>query len=64
MLFRSAEKAGSIDTKKMADVIHSGFTFKTVLGDLSYDAKGDRKDVDYVMYTWKKQGDKITYVQN
>lgn len=62
---QAAEKAGALDTKKMAEVIHSGAVFKTVLGDLSYDAKGDRKDVDYVMYTWKKDKDgKITYEQN
>ena len=62
-LKQAAEKAGKIDPKAMADVIHSGMVFKTVLGDLSYDKKGDRVDVDYVMYTWKKVGDKITYVQ-
>lgn len=62
---QAAEKAGAIDPKKMADVIHSGMTFKTVLGDLAYDKKGDRKDVDYVMYTWKKDKDgKIVYEQN
>ena len=61
---QAAEKAGSADPKKMADVMHSGFTFKTVLGDIAYDKKGDRVDVDYVMYTWKKVGDKITYVQD
>ena len=60
---QAAEKAGSVDPKKMAEAMHSGMTFKTVLGDISYDTKGDRKDVDYVMYTWKKVGDKITYVQ-
>jgi len=60
---QAAEKAGSVDPKKMAEAMHSGMVFKTVLGDISYDTKGDRKDVDYVMYTWKKVGDKITYVQ-
>lgn len=62
---QAAEKAGAIDPKKMADVVHSGYTFDTVLGKLAYDAKGDRKDVDYVMYTWKKDKDgKIVYEQN
>ena len=60
---QAAEKAGALDPKKMAEAMHSGMTFKTVLGDITYDKKGDRKDVDYVMYTWKKVGDKITYVQ-
>lgn len=60
---QAAEKAGSVDPKKMAEAMHSGMAFKTVLGEIAYDKKGDRKDVDYVMYTWKKVGDKITYVQ-
>ena len=61
---QAAEKAKSLDTKKVAEAIHSGMTFDTVIGKFSYDAKGDRKDADYVMYTWKKVGEKITYVQN
>ena len=35
-----------------------------VLGDLSYDKKGDITKLDYVMYIWKKDpSGKITYVQ-
>ena len=44
--------------------MQSGKAFKTVIGDLSYDKKGDITRPDYVIYTWKKVGDKITYVQN
>jgi len=62
---QAAAEAKSVDAKKLADVMHSGKVFKTVLGDISYDKKGDRTTVDYVMYTWKKGADgKITYVQN
>lgn len=44
--------------------MHSGMKFKTVLGDISYDKKGDRTNLDYVMYIWKKGADgKITYVE-
>ena len=44
--------------------MHSGMAFKTVLGDISYDTKGDRTTVDYVWYVWKKDADgKITYHQ-
>ena len=61
---QSAEKAKSLDPKKVAEVMHSGITFKTVIGDISYDKKGDRTNVDYVWYVWKKGADgKITYVQ-
>jgi branched-chain amino acid transport system substrate-binding protein len=59
-----AEKARSLDPKKVAEAIHSGDTFDTVLGPLSYDAKGDRKDADYVVYIWKKAADgKLIYEQ-
>jgi len=60
----AAEKAKSLDPKKMAEVMHSGMAFHTVIGDISYDKKGDRTNVDYVWYVWKKGADgKITYVQ-
>jgi branched-chain amino acid transport system substrate-binding protein len=61
----AAEGAKSLDPKKVAAELSSGKTFKTVLGDLSYDKKGDVKRLDYVMYTWKKGPDgKISYFEN
>ena len=58
---QAIEKANSTDPHKVADVMHSGMAFKTVLGDISYDAKGDRTTADYVWYVWKKDADgKIT----
>src|SRR5580698_4746089 len=60
----SAEHLKSLDTKKIAEYMHSGVTFKTVIGDISYDKKGDRTSIDYVWYVWEKGADgKITYVQ-
>jgi branched-chain amino acid transport system substrate-binding protein len=60
----AAEKAGTLDTKKVAEVIHSGMTFQTVLGKLSFDKKGDRTDADYVIYVWKKGADgKMGFVE-
>ncbi|MBS7698066.1 MULTISPECIES: branched-chain amino acid ABC transporter substrate-binding protein [unclassified Chelatococcus] len=62
---QAAEEAKSLDPKKVAEVIHSGKTFKTVLGDLSFDKKGDITRPDYVMYVWKKDADgKINYAGN
>src|SRR5271155_5382206 len=62
---QAAEKAKSVDPKKVAEAMHSGMTFNTVIGPISYDKKGDRTNVDYVWYTWQKGDDgKITYVQN
>ena len=60
----AAEKAGSLDAKKIAEVMHSGMPFHTVIGDIAYDKKGDRTNVDYVWYVWEKGADgKITYKQ-
>jgi branched-chain amino acid transport system substrate-binding protein len=64
ILKQAAESANSLDAKKMADAIHSGMTFKTVIGDISYDQKGDRTNLDFVWYVWKKGPDgKITFAQ-
>ncbi|HLH93378.1 MAG TPA: branched-chain amino acid ABC transporter substrate-binding protein [Xanthobacteraceae bacterium] len=69
---QAAEAAKSLDSKKVAAVIHSGKVFHTVLGDISFDQKGDingylvdGKNKDrYVLYIWKKQPDgHITYVE-
>ena len=60
----TAEAAKSADPKKVADMMHSGMNFKTVLGDIAYDKKGDITKLDYVMYIWKKDpSGKITYVE-
>jgi branched-chain amino acid transport system substrate-binding protein len=61
---QAAESAKSLDPKKVAEKMHSGMHFKTVLGDISYDKKGDITKLDYVMYVWKKDASgKITYVE-
>ncbi len=72
---QAAEQAKSLDPKKVADVMHSGRAFSTVLGDISFDKKGDvsnqgyvvngKKKDRYVLYTWKKGPDgRITYFEN
>jgi branched-chain amino acid transport system substrate-binding protein len=72
---QAAEQAKSTDPKKIAEVMHSGKSFNTVLGDIAFDAKGDvssdgyviggKKKDRYVLYTWKKGPDgKITYFEN
>ena len=64
ILKQAAEAAKSLDPKKMAEVMHSGVAFHTVIGDIAYDKKGDRTTVDYVWYVWKKGDDgKITFHQ-
>ena len=61
---QAAEAAKSVDTQAMAKVMHSGMTFKTVVGDIAYDKKGDVTRADYVVYRWVKGADgKVTYKQ-
>jgi branched-chain amino acid transport system substrate-binding protein len=65
LIKQAAESAKSLDPKKVAAELASGKTFKTVLGDLSYNKKGDVNRLDYVVYTWRKGPDgKISYFEN
>jgi branched-chain amino acid transport system substrate-binding protein len=72
---QAAEQAKSLDTKKIADVMHSGKVFDTVAGGIAFDKKGDvssdgyliagKKKERYTLYTWKKGPDgKISYFEN
>jgi branched-chain amino acid transport system substrate-binding protein len=64
IIAQAAEAAKSLDPRKVADMMHSGMHFNTVIGDISYDSKGDITRLDYVMYIWKKDpSGKITYQQ-
>ena len=44
--------ARSTDTRKVIDALQKG-SFKTVIGDIAFDAKGDPKTEGYVVYVWK-----------
>ncbi len=62
---QAIEMAGKADPKAVSDVMLAGKPFKTVIGDIAYDKKGDITRPDYVVYTWKKMADgRITFVQN
>lgn len=54
VIAEAAEKAKSSDPKKVAAVLKSGDAVSTVLGPLSYDAKGDIRRPDYRMFKWGK----------
>lgn len=65
ILKQAAEEAGTLDGKKVADVIHSGKEFDTVAGKITYDKKGDMTDPKYVIYEWKPDANgKINYANN
>jgi branched-chain amino acid transport system substrate-binding protein len=51
----AATKAKTVDPKKVAETMRGG-KWDTVLGPISFDKKGDITTIDYVFYTWKKDG--------
>ncbi|VFU08899.1 branched-chain amino acid ABC transporter substrate-binding protein [Methylocella tundrae] len=64
VLKQAAEAAKSLDPLEVAKTIHSGMTFKTVIGDIKFDKKGDVTRADYVVFVWKKGPDgRISYYQ-
>ena len=64
IIAEAAKRAKSLDPKKVAEEMKKGVPFKTVIGDISYDKKGDITRPDYVIYTWKKGPDgKISYFE-
>ena len=52
---QAVDKIKSTDPKKVAEAIKAG-EWDTVLGKLSFDAKGDIKLLDYVVYRWDAKG--------
>ncbi len=60
-----AKAAGGTDPQAVAEAIKAKGPFKTAIGELGFDEKGDITRPDYVMYTWKKGDDgKFSYFQN
>jgi branched-chain amino acid transport system substrate-binding protein len=51
----AAAKAKTTDPKKVMETIKAG-SWDTVIGKLEYDAKGDIKQLDYVVYKWDDKG--------
>jgi branched-chain amino acid transport system substrate-binding protein len=49
---QAVEQAKSVDTEKVSPMIR-GKSFKTVIGDLQYDNKGDVTNSKYVFFVWK-----------
>jgi len=60
----AAAAAKSNDPQAVAAALKEKGPFKTVLGDFSWDAKGDPTAPGYVMYEWRKGDDgKYSYFQ-
>ncbi|UVF22565.1 branched-chain amino acid ABC transporter substrate-binding protein (plasmid) [Microvirga terrae] len=61
----AARRAATFEGKRVADVMRSGESFPTVIGDLSFDRKGDITRPDYIVYEWKKGSDgRVDYTGN
>jgi branched-chain amino acid transport system substrate-binding protein len=53
VLAESVKRANAVDPKKAIAALHDG-SYSTVIGDLSFDAKGDVTKPDYIIYQWTK----------
>src|ERR1700760_444394 len=52
---QAVAKAGTTGRKKVMEAIKAG-SWDTVIGKLEFDAKGDIKQIDYVVYKWDSKG--------
>ncbi len=57
LIAQAANKAKSLDPKKVAETLRDGTAWKTVIGDLTFDAKGDLKAPAFVLFAVKKTAD-------
>ena len=53
---KGIEVAGKSDPKAVAKAIRKGAPIPTVLGSLTFDANGDRREPDVAWYVWKADG--------
>jgi branched-chain amino acid transport system substrate-binding protein len=64
IIANAIKDAGDSDPMKVADAMKAKGPFKTVIGDIGFDAKGDITRPDYTMYQWKKGTDgKYSYFE-
>lgn len=52
---QAAAAARSVEPRQVAAALKSG-TFSTAIGQLSFDAKGDRRQPDHIVYRWDAKG--------
>jgi branched-chain amino acid transport system substrate-binding protein len=50
----AAKKAGSTSLESIEKTLHQS-TYETVLGPITFDAKGDVNGLHYLMYRWHNQ---------
>jgi branched-chain amino acid transport system substrate-binding protein len=55
---QAVAKAGSTDARKVMDAIKAG-EWNTVVGKLSFDARGDIRQTGYVLWKWDGKGNAV-----
>jgi len=53
---QAADRIKSLDPRRIADAMKAQGPWRTVLGEISFDRKGDVTVPDYVFYVWKNGG--------
>jgi branched-chain amino acid transport system substrate-binding protein len=53
ILKQAIDSSQSTDPRTLAQLLHSGKRFKTILGDVAFDEKGDI-DIKNILYIWRK----------
>ena len=53
VLAEAVKKAGAFDVVKTSLALHQG-SYTTVVGNITFDAKGDVTNPDYILYSWSK----------
>ncbi|KQP61339.1 branched-chain amino acid ABC transporter substrate-binding protein [Methylobacterium sp. Leaf108] len=65
VLARAMAQAKSTDGRRVAAWLHAGRPVKTLIGDVSYDARGDLTASGYALHAWRRTGDgRVDYVGN
>lgn len=63
IITQAAKIANSTDSQALAETMKSKGPFATVIGDISFDSKGDVTKPDFVIYKWTKNGDRFEPVE-
>lgn len=64
LLKQVIEAAKGPDPRRIADLLHGGQAFRTQIGEIAFDPKGDRKGSPYAIEVWRKSTDgRIDYAQ-
>ncbi|MGU3536887.1 branched-chain amino acid ABC transporter substrate-binding protein [Methylobacterium sp. A54F] len=65
VLAQGVDRARSTEGRKVAEALHAGTGLRTVLGEIGFDARGERTRPDIVLRAWRRTPDgRIDYAGN